>query len=70
MYTGCCRNNHIHPYKLFWVGVAPYRLTLVDLNMLYKWSVEDLWAEEISRILFRFVFSCLYNGGQGCAHIW
>jgi hypothetical protein len=71
MYTGCCRNNHVHPYKLFWEGEGPYMMMTGDLNRLYRWSATDLWEENISRILLRFGFLiCMVIGEQGCSQFW
>jgi hypothetical protein len=60
-YVSCCRNSHIHPYKIFWVREGPYKLTTGDLNMLYRWSAADLWEENISRRFVEVWFSDLYG---------
>jgi hypothetical protein len=42
-----------------------------DLDRLYGWSVAYLWAENISRILWRFGFLiCMIIGEQGCYQFW
>jgi hypothetical protein len=61
MYMGCCENNHVHPYKFFWVGESLYRLTLGDLIRLYRWSVAYFWVGEISRNIVEVWFSILYG---------
>jgi hypothetical protein len=55
---------YIHT-KFIWVGADPYMMTF-DINKLYRWSIVDLWAGDISRDLLRFGFLiCMVIGGQG-----
>jgi hypothetical protein len=79
MYVGCSGHNRIRTrfaegtiayiHTSFLGRSRSYKL-IGDVRRYYMWSAIDLWEKNISRILLRFGFSCLYIGEQGCPQIW